>query len=124
MQQSTATPVTARKDIAHIRENTVTLYRIGYTLSFLLIGIGIVIALVRRTALSSSLPPLSHIIQDMLDLHPNGFIGLGIGVMILTPIVMTIQTAISFFGMGDRRFGLITSVVAAILLVTIGLAFL
>lgn len=123
MQQSAATPV-QRKDIAHIRENTVTLYRIGYLLSFALIGIGIVIALVRQTPLSSSLPPLDHIIQDMLDLHPNGFIGLGIGVMILTPIVMTIQTAISFFRTGDSRFGMITSVVATILLVTIGLAFL
>jgi uncharacterized membrane protein len=105
-------------------EDTITLFRWGYIASFTLVGIGLIVALVRDIALATELGGPGRIIQDVVDLDPNGFIGLGIGVMILTPILMTIEVAVNFLRAGDAKFGTITAVVAAILVVTLTLAFI
>jgi uncharacterized membrane protein len=104
-------------------EDTITLFRWGYIASFTLVGIGLIVALVRDIALATELGGPGKIVGDVLDLDPNGFIGLGIGVMILTPIIMTIEVAVNFFRAGDSKFGTITAIVAAILVVTLALAF-
>jgi uncharacterized membrane protein len=106
-----------------IVDQTVNVYRGGYILSFALVGIGLLVALAGDKELSTELGAPGAIIDHIADLDPNGFIGLGIGVMILTPIVMSIEVAINFFRANDLRFGLITSAVAIILLVTMALAF-
>ena len=107
-----------------IVDQTVNVYRAGYTMSFVLVGIGLLIALIGDKELSTELGGPNAIMDHVADLDPNGFIGLGIGVMILTPIVMSIEVAINFFRANDLRFSLITSAVAVILLVTMALAFI
>jgi uncharacterized membrane protein len=104
-------------------EHTIALFRGGYILSFALVAIGILLALFRDLPLASELGTPKNIFSHARDFDPNGFIGLGIGVMILTPIIMTIEVAINFFRAGDSRFGFITGLVSLILIVTIGLAF-
>lgn len=106
-----------------IVEQTISVFRIGYLLSFALIAIGIVVAIIRRIGLATELGPPQEIVRDLLDLDPNGFIGLGIGAMILTPIVMTIELTVNFFRAGDSKFGVISGIVAGILVVTMALAF-
>lgn len=105
-------------------EQTISVFRLGYLTSFALIAIGIVIAIIRRIGLATELGPPQEIARDLVDLDPNGFIGLGIGVMILTPIIMTIEVTINFFRAGDSKFGVISGIVAGILVVTMALAFL
>jgi uncharacterized membrane protein len=105
-------------------EQTIQVFRGGYMLSFALIAIGIVVALIRRIPLASELGPPAEIIRDLMDVDPNGFIGLGIGAMIITPIIMTIEVTVNFFRAGDSRFGIISGIVAGILMVTMALAFL
>lgn len=104
-------------------EDTIKLFRWGYIASFTFVGIGLLVALIRGLPLATELGGPGEIVEDIIDLDPNGFIGLGIGVMILTPIIMTIEVAVNFFRAGDAKFATITGVVAAILVVTLALAF-
>lgn len=106
-----------------IVEQTIQVFRVGYLVSFALIAFGIVIAVVRQIGLATELGPPAEIIDDIVNMDPNGFIGLGIGAMILTPVIMTIEVAVNFFRAGDSRFGLISGIVAGILVVTMALAF-
>jgi uncharacterized membrane protein len=102
---------------------TISLFRAGYRLSFAFVAIGLVVALVRDIPLAAELGPPKELLDHLLNLDPNGFIGLGIGIMILTPILMTVEVTVNFFRVGDRRFAGITALVALILIVTLGLAF-
>jgi uncharacterized membrane protein len=106
-----------------IIEQTVGIYRGGYILSFALIGIGLLIALVSDKEIATELGAPVEIIEHLVDLDPNGFFGLGIGFMILTPIVMSFEVAVNFLRARNSRFSLITGAVAAILVVTMALAF-
>lgn len=104
-------------------EQTISLFRGGYILSFALVLVGLILAIVRDIPLAAELGPPQELFSHLTDLDPNGFIGLGIGVMILTPMVMTVEVAVNFFRANDKRFALITAVVATILIVTLALAF-
>lgn len=121
---TTPAPNTQPQRAERVVEDTITLFRWGYITSFALVGIGLVIALIRQIPLATELGGPGKIGGELIDLDPNGFIGLGIGVMILTPIIMTIEVAVNFFRANDSRFGTITAVVAAILVVTLALAFI
>jgi uncharacterized membrane protein len=121
---TTSVPETEADAAERVVEQTIGLYRAGYMLSFGLVFLGLVIALIRDISLSAELGGPKVIISDVLDMDPNGFIGLGIGVMILTPILMSIEVALNFFRARDLRFGYITAAVASILVVTMILAFL
>jgi uncharacterized membrane protein len=126
MQDEMTIPATETNKVIttdRIVAQTIGVYRGGYVLSFVLVGIGLVVALFGDSELSTELGGPGTIAEHLVDLNPNGFIGLGIGVMILSPIVMSIEVALNFFRAQDRRFALITSAVAAILVVTMALAF-
>lgn len=116
-------PVTGHAATEAIVEQTVGVYRGGYILSFVLIGIGLLIALLGDKELAPELGGPVEIGKHLADLDPNGFIGLGIGVMILSPIVMSIEVALNFQRVKDHRYALITAAVSIILLVTMTLAF-
>jgi uncharacterized membrane protein len=124
MHKTTTSPPSIKHERSErVVEQTISVFRIGYILSFVFVGIGLVAALVQDQPLSSELGPPQELVNELLDLDPNGFIGTGIGIMILTPVVMTVEVAINFFRERDKRFGTITAIVAAILIVTFGLAF-
>lgn len=116
-------------EVKHLRselvvEQTITVFRAGYVLSFILVAIGLLDALIRNQPLASELGPPSELLDHLLSGDPNGFLGLGIGVMILTPVVMTIEVAINFLRVRDTRFAAITALVSAILIITVALAFI
>jgi uncharacterized membrane protein len=123
-QVSSLAPANEPDVSERVVEQTIGLYRAGYMLSFGLVAIGLIVALVKDISLSAELGGPKVIAQDLVDLDPAGFIGLGIGVMILSPIIMSIEVAWNFFRAHDARFGYITAAVAAILVVTMALAFM
>jgi uncharacterized membrane protein len=94
----------------------------GWRLSFALIITGLVIAILRDEPLTGELGTFAHVFDELITGHSNGFLGLGILVMILAPIVSSATIAINFFRIGDRRYGLITTAVFVILMVSITLS--
>ena len=94
----------------------------GWRLSFALIIIGLVIAILRDEPLTAELGTLSQVLGELVTGHSNGFLGLGILVMILSPIVSAATIAVNFFRIGDRRYGLITTTVFVILVISIAVS--
>jgi len=94
----------------------------GWRLSFALIIVGLVIAILRDEPLVHELGSITHIFDQLMTGHSNGFLGLGILVMILSPIVSSATIAVSFFRIGDQRFGIITSAVFIVLVVSIAVS--
>lgn len=125
MQQTEISNLQSRQErTERVVEQTISLFRGGYILSFTFVFIGLIVALVRNVPLASELGPPKELINLLLELDPNGFMGLGIGLMILTPIVMTVEVAINFLRGQDPRFAAISGLVALILIVTMALAFI
>lgn len=117
----------------HLRANSLVLSRqvtaaaikvltTGWRLSFALIIAGLVIAILRDEPLSPELGAFGHIFDELVTGHSNGFLGIGILVMILSPIVASATIAINFFRIGDRRYGMITTAVFVILMISIAMS--
>lgn len=115
--------LTSREVLNIIIRRTILIYRWAVYLSFALIGIGFAIAILASQEVDAKMAGPGELLRQMFELQASGFFGAGIGVMILTPIVMIAAGAFSFFQAGDRRYGLITIGVAAILSFSIAISF-
>lgn len=121
-EHPTTTP--APLDPRRVTAAAIRVLTTGWKLSFALIILGLLTAIVRDEPLSSELGTFRHILDEVMTGHSNGFLGIGILVMILSPIIASATIAVNFFRIGDRRYGLITSVVFVILMVSIAMSLL
>lgn len=118
-----STQLTNRETLDIIIQRTILIYRWAVIASFSLIGAGFLIANVADQGVESEMASPLELVRQALNLEASGFLGLGIGVMVLTPIVMIAAAAVTFFRQNDRRYGFITVSVAAILSLSIALSF-
>ncbi|MCO5219877.1 MAG: DUF1634 domain-containing protein [Thermomicrobiales bacterium] len=121
MAQLTSQP---RIAIAPVISATISIYRWAVYLSFAFLGVGFVAALFSEHTIHSEIGTPQEMLRHALDFHPEGFFGIGIGIMILAPIAMLFNAASILFRKGDRRYALYTVVVALILSISILIAFL
>lgn len=118
-----STQPNSRETLDLIIRNTILTYRWAVIVSFALIGAGFLIAIAADQNVATEMGDPLALIRQLFDLQASGFFGIGIGVMILTPIVMIAAAAIAFFRQGDRRYGLITTAVAIILSLSVAISF-
>jgi len=85
--------------------------------SLMLIGIGLDLVEHRETP-TQSLDVITAF-QQVADLHPAGFLTLGILVLIATPILRVLGSIIAFIYERDWRYALITFIVFSIVMVSI-----
>ncbi len=90
-------------------------YRIAIYLGFAAIFVGFLIAIVSGDELSSELGNIGSIVRNLKDLEAEGFFGLGIGIILLAPIVMLLRALLGFLAIKDQRFVVFTGIVALIL---------
>lgn len=107
-----------------IVRRTITTYQWAVYTSFAFILAGFVVAIVTDHPVETEMGAPSELLQRMMDLHPSGFFGVGIGLMILAPIVMVTDAALTFLRHGDKRYALFTGAVALILAFSILIAFI
>ncbi len=115
---------TSRSTLRIVRRRTILFYQWSVYASFGFIFAGIIVALFSDKPAETEMGAPSELLSRMIDLHPSGFFGVGIGLMILAPIVMLADAAITFFRRGDKRFGVITTGVTIILSFSILISFL
>lgn len=115
---------TPQSTLREIRRRTITSYQWAVYASFAFIFAGLIVALFSDKAVETEMGAPSDLLRRMIDLHPAGFFGMGIGIMILAPIAMLIDAAVTFFRRGDRRYAMITTAVALILSFSILISFL
>jgi AcrR family transcriptional regulator len=96
----------------------------GFRVSAALLATGLLLALVRDEPLSDEARPLPGVIEQIGDGHGAGLVDLAIVAMILTPVATVIVVAFGFLRLGDRRYALASTVVLAILAVSVALSLL
>lgn len=118
-----STQLTSREALDILIQRTISIYRWAVYGSFAFIGLGFLIAIVEDQSVDTEMAGPTQLIRQVLDLQASGFFGIGIGVMILTPIVMIAAGAVTFLRAGDRRYAQITFAVAVILSLSIVISF-
>lgn len=107
-----------------IVRRVIAAYQWAVYASFAFIFAGFLVALFTDHDVETEMGAPSELLGNMIDLHPAGFFGMGIGIMILAPIVMLADAALTFLRSGDRRYALMTGLVTLILAFSILLSFL
>lgn len=107
-----------------ISRRTITIYQWTVYATFAFIFAGIAVSLFSDHEISTKMGSPADFLEKMLDLNPSGFFGVGIGIMILAPIVMVASAALTFYRNQDRRFALIALAVALILAFSILISFI
>lgn len=98
-----------------VAETAVTTLTWGFRVAASLLLVGVVLSLARQDPLESRLPPLDTILDQVGDFRGAGFIGLAIFAIVVTPVATTLSIALAFYRLGNRRYGMLTMVVLAIL---------
>lgn len=114
---------TSRETLDRIIQQTIITYRWAVLASFALIGIGFLIATIADQNVDTEMASPVALFHQVVDVQASGFFGLGIAVMVVTPIVMIGAAAFRFMASGDRRYALITMAVAIILSLSIAISF-
>ena len=105
----------AQLDFDPVADKAVETLTWGFRVAASLLAVGVILSFARRDPLASTLPSLSVVLDDVIDFRGTGFIGLAIFAIIITPVVTTLSIAIAFLRLGNRRYGMLTLVVLAIL---------
>lgn len=118
-----STQLTGRESLDIIIRQTILIYRWAVYAAFGFIGGGFLIAAIADQSVDAEMALPADLLQQVFDLEASGFFGIGIGLMILTPIVMITSAAYTFLRAADRRYALITLTVAVILSLSIVISF-
>jgi uncharacterized membrane protein len=88
---------------------------VGLAASTLCMLVGIAFALADRRQLPSSVPGIGDVLSRAVALRPSGFLGLGLLILIATPILRVIGSIGAFLYERDWRFAGMTTLVLAVL---------
>lgn len=113
-----------RPIIKTINRRTIAIYQVAVIATFAFVFAGFAAALIGDHEIENEMGSPTELFSKLIDLNPAGFFGIGIGVMILAPVVMVADAAITFYRGGDKRYALITCAVAAILGFSILISFI
>ena len=91
----------------------------GVALSFALMAVGLVLAVVRDEPLSPHMVSLGELGSGMAGLDPAAYLSLGIIVLIATPFVRVAGSLVAFLLLRDRRYALVTAAVLAVMCVSV-----
>lgn len=94
----------------------------GFRLGAALLVVGLVVALARREELNRSADPFAEVLPAVFDGRAAGVVDLAIIWLMGTPVAAVLVVAGGFFRLGDRRYGLLSLLVLAILGGSIALA--
>lgn len=119
MDSDQASVETDHGDIRHLAARVL---ETGFRVAVIIMATGLILAVIRQEALTSTLEQPAGIARGIVDGEPEAIIGLGIISIILTPFASTIVIAGAFLRQGDRRYAIISGLVLLILLVSIGLS--
>lgn len=96
--------------------------QLGTYLSIGLIGIGSVLLFAASGSPLAGGPPLAldRIVPDLLELHPAGFLWLGIVGVLATPALRVLRALVGFWRRGEQRMALVALLVLVV--VAVGVA--
>lgn len=90
----------------------------GFRLSALLLLFGLVVSAIQGEALHTSLEDITELADEIARGNGAGIVGMGILVMVGTPIAATMSVVISSIRIDDQRYAKIAAAVLVILIVS------
>ena len=93
--------------------------KVGIALAVALMALGIVLSVFDQEGIPSHVVPLADLPSLLGDLDPAAFLSLGLIVLIATPFVRVVGSIIAFARERDRRYVLVTSVVLAVMCLSV-----
>jgi uncharacterized membrane protein len=106
---------TTQIDYDPVADRAVQTLAWGFRVAATLLAVGVILSFARRDPLASTLPSFTAIFDEVGDFRGSGFIGLAIFAIVITPVVTTLSIGVAFLRLGNRRYGMLTLVVLAIL---------
>lgn len=94
----------------------------GFRVSAALLLLGLIVTAIQGESLDTTLDGVPSLLDRTFDGEGAGIVGLGIVVMIVTPIISTLSIVLSCVRIGDRRYALITLAVLGILFISAALS--
>ncbi|MBK9715036.1 MAG: DUF1634 domain-containing protein [Kouleothrix sp.] len=92
---------------------------VGLVISTALMLIGVGLALFYQRDLPTVVPDIDDVVGRVLALRPSGFLALGLLVLIATPILRVVGSIGAFLYERDWRFAGVTTLVLAVLIVSL-----
>jgi uncharacterized membrane protein len=89
-----------------IYHNAIRVLRGGFLVSAALLVAGIAWSIVEREALGTRVLPFQEVPRALADGDPSAVIDLGILAMMVTPVVLVLVIAWSFYDLRERRFAI------------------
>ncbi len=118
-QVETAEEKREAKEKRDLNETVHSMLIVGLVVSTTLMLIGLVEDVALQRSLPTVQPDLGQAISAALSLRPSGFFGLGLLVLIATPILRVLGSIVAFVYERDWRFAGITTLVFLIVLASI-----
>ncbi|MGH2559304.1 MAG: DUF1634 domain-containing protein [Thermomicrobiales bacterium] len=116
------TPAASRDDLAPLYAAAVRSLQTGFRLGAALLAVGLVWAAIAGESLGREVDAFDEILPSLRDGHARGLIDLAILCFMATPVATVVVVTRGFSKIGDRTFTLLSSVVLAILAVSIALS--
>ncbi len=91
----------------------------GVWVSAGLMLVGLLLNLRSGHGLPAAVPALNQILPQLLALQPDSFLAVGLVVLIATPILRVVISAVAFLLESDRRYARITGIVLLIVIASI-----
>jgi uncharacterized membrane protein len=113
---SEAAQVREQRDINEVVHSMLI---IGLVISTFLMVVGIILEILLHQDLPSTQPDVGEILTRLLSLRPSGFMGLGLLVLLATPILRVAGSIIAFAIERDWRFAGITFLVLMVVIASV-----
>lgn len=111
------------KQISDINRNISRLLAMGIYLTVFFYTLGIILLLISNNGTmipeKGNITGITSFFESLFSLHAEPFFYLGTISLILTPIVRVLFSILLFYKSGEKKYIIITSVVAAILAVSV-----
>ena len=107
-----------------VYDQAIRTLRYGFLLAAALFVTGLVWTLLAGDSIEEKVEPIADIPGNLIDLHPKAVLDLSFLTLMFTPVATVMMVAISFFRVGDRRYGTLSLVVLLILAISISLSLL
>jgi uncharacterized membrane protein len=91
----------------------------GVAIAVALMAVGLVLSVFDQEGMPSRVVPLADLPSLLGNLDPAAYLSLGLIVLIATPFVRVVGSIIAFARERDRRYVLVTSVVLAVMCLSV-----
>jgi uncharacterized membrane protein len=121
---SASQPASSKRDedLAVIYRSAALVLRWGFRIAAAILAAGLLLALIKQEDIPTDVERFQDVIPTILDGKSSGVIELAILAMMSTPVATVLAIVLGFYRIGDRRFAVVSTLVLAVLAISISLS--